>query len=305
MAVVTSDLLAALFTNYRLIYEETFLAAMIEKYYPRIAMEVTSETLNETYNFFGSVPEPQQWTDTRQEQNIYPYNFTIQALDWELTIAVDRNEIQDNRLNMTTPRIQQLGAAFPAFVEKKIVQALVNGAVSGNNSYDGVTFYNASHVIGKAAAQTNLVSYTGATLALVQADFATAKSAMRNLNDDQGRPAGIMADFVLCAPAQEQVFRQLLNASFIPSGSVGSMENTFIGQADLGVSPFVTAATWHLLCTKNPIKPLIYQNRQNPNFVALDKPDSQSAFFNKKFYYGSDARANFGYGEWMCAQKVA
>src|SRR5437868_4238636 len=99
--IVTSDLLSALFTNYQLIYETTFLAAMIEKYYPRIALEVTSETLTEVYNFFGSVPEPQQWTDTRREQNLYPYNYSLTNLDWELTIAVDRNEIQDNRLNMT------------------------------------------------------------------------------------------------------------------------------------------------------------------------------------------------------------
>lgn len=305
MAIVTSDLLAGLFTNYRLIYEETFLAAMIEKYYPRVALEVQSETLTEVYNFFGSVPEPQQWKDTRAEQNIYPYNLTAAAIDWELTIAVDRNEIQDNRLNMTLPRIQQLGQAFPAFVEKKMITALVNGAVSGNNSYDGVTFYNSSHVIGKAAAQSNLCTYTGGTLTAFQADFATAKAQMRNFNDDQGRPTGIEADFVLVAPAQEQIARQMLNASFIPLAGIGSGENTFKGQADLGVSPFVTASTWHLLNTKNPIKPMIYQNRQNPNFIALDKPDSQAAFFNKKFYYGADSRANFVYGEWMCAIKVA
>lgn len=304
--IVSTDVLQAILTNFRAIYEQTFAAAMQQTFYPRFAMEVPSTSLIESYNWFGSVPEPREWTDERQAGGLYPYNQSVKNLHYEDTVDVDRDYIEDDRLGMVRPRVQQLGMAYPIFVEKNLVQALVNGAVSGNNSYDGVTFYNASHVIGKAAAQTNLYAYTGATLATVQADFAGAKAQMRNFQDDQARQMSLSPDFVLCAPAQEQVFTQMLNASFIPAGSIAApMANTFVGQADLGVSPYVTAATWHLLCTRMPIKPLIFQVRKQPEFVSLDRIDDYAAFHFKKYFYGIDFRCAFAYGEWFTAIKVA
>jgi phage major head subunit gpT-like protein len=306
MGIVNSDFLAALLTSFRALYADAFLAAQAPTVYPRIAMEIPSTTLTESYNWLGTVPVMREWIDQRQSGGLYPYTYSLTNKHYEATVDVDRDTLDDDRLGMISPRIRQLGMEVPRYIDNCCVVALVNGAVAGNVCYDGVVFYSASHVVGAQAAQTNLYTSTGVTLVLLQADFSGAKAQMRNVKDDQGRPMNILADFILCAPAQEQVFAQLLTAAMIPAGAVAaSMSNTFIGQADMGVSPYVTASTWHLLCTKMAVKPLIFQNRKSPEFISLAKPDDPLAFMSRRFYYGVDTRFAVGYGLWETAIKVA
>ncbi|UVK45363.1 Mu-like prophage major head subunit gpT family protein [Mesorhizobium sp. AR07] len=56
---------------------------------------------------------------------------------------------------------------------------------------------------------------------------------------------------------------------------------------------------WYLLCTKKPIKPIIYQERKPFDFVSKDKPTDDNVFNQKKFLYGVDGRANVGFGLWQ------
>ncbi|MCL4154293.1 UNVERIFIED_CONTAM: hypothetical protein GTU68_025651 [Idotea baltica] len=63
-----------------------------------------------------------------------------------------------------------------------------------------------------------------------------------------------------------------------------------------------SGSPWFLLCTNRPLKPIIYQERKSPDFVAMDDPKSQNVFMNKEFVYGVDYRGNVGYGFWQMAQ---
>lgn len=58
-------------------------------------------------------------------------------------------------------------------------------------------------------------------------------------------------------------------------------------------------AAWYLVDTTRPVKPLIFQKRQDYTFVSKDKIDDDNVFENKEFVYGVDARANAGYGLWQ------
>lgn len=58
---------------------------------------------------------------------------------------------------------------------------------------------------------------------------------------------------------------------------------------------------WFLLDMSKAIKPMIYQKRQDYNFVAIDDPTDQRVFMNKEFTYGTDGRSNVGYGFWQMA----
>lgn len=58
---------------------------------------------------------------------------------------------------------------------------------------------------------------------------------------------------------------------------------------------------WFLLDTRRPLKPLIYQERKKPEFVALDSPDDPNVFTKKEFLYGVDSRSNVGFGFWQMA----
>lgn len=56
-----------------------------------------------------------------------------------------------------------------------------------------------------------------------------------------------------------------------------------------------SGAPWFLIDDRRVIKPVIYQERQKFNFVALDNPDDANVFFKKQYIYGTDGRANVGF----------
>jgi len=58
---------------------------------------------------------------------------------------------------------------------------------------------------------------------------------------------------------------------------------------------------WYLLDLSRPIKPIIFQRRKNPEFVAQDRPTDENVFMRKKFRYGVDDRKNVGFGLWQVA----
>jgi len=58
---------------------------------------------------------------------------------------------------------------------------------------------------------------------------------------------------------------------------------------------------WYLLDLSRPIKPIILQIRQKPEFVAQDRPTDENVFMRKKYRYGVDDRKNVGYGLWQIA----
>jgi phage major head subunit gpT-like protein len=72
----------------------------------------------------------------------------------------------------------------------------------------------------------------------------------------------------------------------LADGSMGTYANTDGGAGQ----------PWFLMCTKRPIKPIIYQERKAPTFVAKDKETDDNVFERKEFVYGVDMRCNVGYG---------
>ena len=62
-----------------------------------------------------------------------------------------------------------------------------------------------------------------------------------------------------------------------------------------------SAAPWYLLCTKRPVKPVIFQKRREYILTALDAISDINVFMRGEYVYGVDARVNVGYGLWQCA----
>lgn len=63
------------------------------------------------------------------------------------------------------------------------------------------------------------------------------------------------------------------------------------------------AAAWYLLDVTNILKPLIWQNRKDPQFIAMTQPNDEQVFMTNTYRYGVDLRGNAGYGLWQLAHK--
>lgn len=62
---------------------------------------------------------------------------------------------------------------------------------------------------------------------------------------------------------------------------------------------------WFLIDDSQVVKPIIYQERKKPQFVAMDDPANPEVFKRNVFTYGVDYRGNVGYGFWQFAVRSA
>ncbi len=64
-----------------------------------------------------------------------------------------------------------------------------------------------------------------------------------------------------------------------------------------------TETPWYLLDASRALKPIIYQERKAPEFVAKTRSDDETVFMSNEYRYGVDLRANAGFGFWQMAFK--
>ncbi len=76
-----------------------------------------------------------------------------------------------------------------------------------------------------------------------------------------------------------------------PSGAVTSVSNMQAG----------TGKPWFLLDGSRPLKPLIFQLREDYELQSMTKSDETHVFLNDEFLYGIRARVNAGFGIWQLA----
>ena len=100
-------------------------------------------------------------------------------------------------------------------------------------------------------------------------------------------------------PSLESTARKIIKADEI-EGTTNTMKDT----AEILVLPDLAdqETQWYLLCTRRPVKPLIYQQRKPAKFVAKTNETDDNVFFSKHcFGSGQWTRGNAGFGFWQMA----
>ena len=282
-------LLAGMRTDFMKAYETA------TKEYARLATEIGSTKSSETYPWLGGVPKMHEWKDERIPQGLLEHNFTIANRDFEASIAVDRNAIDDDQYGQTKVRVKELAVEAVRFFEEMAFTLIAQGTSTTGTTgtiYDGVSiacydskaFFAADHSEGDSGTQAN-----EGTTALGVAGLRAAITAMRKFKNDKGKPAGTKPNLLVAPPDLEWTAKELLNSQFYPEEGTTSAKlanNVLKGSLDLLVSEYLTDATdWFLFDTKRVVKPLILQMRKKPVFTSLTS-NTESAFMRKKLYYG-------------------
>ena len=295
MGIVNAETLVALQSTFRALFLQTY--GEVTPKWPLAAMEAPSENAAENYQWLGDVPGMKEWVDVKALEQLRGFNFSITNKDWEATLQVDRNHIDDDQLGIYKPRIMELAAEAKRHPDELISNLIKNGAAS--LCYDGQFFFDTDHVEGDSGSQSNKLTGTGTTVAQLTADFRAARAAMWKFKNDRGKPwlRGEPKFLVICPPDLQGAFEELFTAAMISNTT-----NVLKGAADVWVNPYLTDANdWVLAHVGAPIKPFILQMRKRPEFVALDQPTAEGVFLRKKFLYGVEGRYNAGYGLWQYA----
>lgn len=264
-------------------------------------METTSTSDSEKYGWLGEVPQMTEWTDERKLRGLKDYDYTLPNKDYEATLKVDRNAMEDDQLGAVKLRIKDLAIkARQSFPRKLFFDQLVKGTTE--LCYDGVPFFSASHP-ESGEAQSNLLTGTSSgpyTTAEFVADLEAARAALRSFKDDQGEPRNEgELDLMIVAPTSlEAVIDKVIAADMI-----NNTTNTLKGVArKLISSRLPNDQNWYLADVSGNLKPFIKQKRKPVTFESQEK--GERAFMRKELLYGVDERVGFGFGLWSKMVKI-
>lgn len=285
--------LAIIFINLKTIFNNAFDAAPSQ--WNQTAMLVPSGSSQNDYNWLSAFPRMRKWIGEKAIKSLEAFKYSIVNDDWEATVEVNRNHIDDDQLGIYAPQAQMAGFSARQLPDE-IVSDLKNNAFT-SQCYDGQYFYDTDHPVAGANVSNKLaVALSVATPAAAAASYGAARTAIMSFKDDEGRALALIPNVLEVPPALESVALTLINSDKLNDNS----PNPYKGTATVLVNPRLTSSTaWFLHVTNMPVKPFIYQERKAPVFVEQTDPQADDVFNRKLFKFGAEARAAGGYAFWQ------
>jgi phage major head subunit gpT-like protein len=236
-----------------------------------------------------------KWVGEKVIKALSAHKYTVVNDDWEATIAVHRNDIEDDNIGIYGVQAQEAGYSAKQLPDE-IDATLKNGAFAAE-CYDGQYFYDTDHLVaGASVSNKGTAALSVATTAAAVASYGAARVAIMSLKDDEGRPLALIPDVLEVPPALEATARLLCESDKLTDES----PNPYKGTATVLVNPRLTSATaWFLHVTNRPLKPFIYQERKKPVFVSQTDISADGVFVRGEYLFGAEARAAGGYGLWQ------
>ena len=142
--IINQEALARLYTGFTAVFNAAFQDT--QTWHDRVAMTVPANTRIMDYKFLLDFPMVREWIGDRQISSLEPKAYQVESKDWEATIEVDRNDIEDDQLGLYNPIISALAQEARTHPEKLIADLLGGGFTT--TCYDGHNFFAADHPVG-------------------------------------------------------------------------------------------------------------------------------------------------------------
>ena len=292
--IVNKESVQAVFTGLKAIFNNALTA--VKGTWQDTTMEVPSDGAGEDYAWLNRFPKMRKWVGSKVKKNIEAKKYYVANEDWEATLAVKRNDIEDDRLGFVRVQTQQAGESAGE-LHDIISDDLKNNAFT-KECFDGQYFYDTDHPVGDASVSNKgTAALSAATLAAAQASYGAARTAIMNFKDEEGMPLRLVPDTLEVGAALEAVAKILVENDKLQDGS----PNPYKGTAKVKVNPgLISSTAWMLHVTaKQSVKPFIVQMRKRPVFVSQTDMTSDDVFDKGEFKFGAEARATGLFGFWQ------
>lgn len=128
--------------------------------YSRVATVITSTQKEQKYGWLGKVPRVREWIGPRVVQNLAQHDYAIKEKPLELTLGVDKDDIETDNLGVYTPLFQMMGQSTGSEWESMVWAILKQGWATP--CYDGQNFFDTDHpVLNEAGAETSVANTDG------------------------------------------------------------------------------------------------------------------------------------------------
>lgn len=287
--------IATFFINIKTTFNGALKAAPTQ--WQKIAMKIPSTGKSNDYGWLSNFPQMRKWVGDKVVKSLAAFNYSVVNDDWEATIEVDRNDLEDDQTGIYAIQAKSAGESA-AQLPDEIVSDLVNFAFT-SLCYDGQYFFDTDHPMGDGVfSNKGTKALSIDTLAAAKASYGVARTQMGKVKDDDGRALNVTSNILLVPVALQDIANSLMTSDRLEDGK----NNIYKGTAEVVVDPRLTSDTaWFLLDTKKAITPFFYQERKAAHLVEQTDMNADDVFTRKKFKYGAEARAAGGYGLWQLA----
>lgn len=286
--IVNQLALRGIFVGFNTIFNKVFNEQ--NPLWQNIATRVPSSTSEENYKWLGKIPRMREWIGEREIQNLSASDYTVKNRKFELTIAVPRDEIEDDKIGIYNPIVADIAQSTALHPDHLVFNLLKNGFEIA--CYDKKPFFSKEHKVGDRTV-SNMSEKP-----LTAESYGEARMSMMSLIDENGNSLNVIPDTLVVPPALEGAAKTILTAEYIDGSS-----NIWKDTAKLLVVPELAGEdkAWYLLCTIKALKPLIFQEREAPKFTSMTNENDENVFNYDEYRYGIRARSNAGYGFWQMA----
>jgi phage major head subunit gpT-like protein len=144
--IINQANLAGIYRSFNTVFNQAFDQA--PSYWQTVAMQVPSEGRSVDYKWLGDSPMLREWVGDRVIRDLSAFRYEIVNKDYEATIEVDRNDIEDDLIGVYTPMIQGLAWAARQHPDTLIFALLAAGF--STLCYDGQYFFDSDHSVAGA-----------------------------------------------------------------------------------------------------------------------------------------------------------
>lgn len=135
--------IAALQIGFQRHFQSAFNAVRPSADYTRVATVITSTASAETYGWLGKFPKMREWIGERQIKDMEAHGYTITNKDFEATVGVARNDIEDDNLGIYAPLFQEMGHSAAQQPDDLVFSLLKAGRTT--LCFDGQNFFDTDH----------------------------------------------------------------------------------------------------------------------------------------------------------------
>jgi phage major head subunit gpT-like protein len=247
-----------------------------------IAMLVTGA--GTVHSWLEQIKGIHEWIGERNIRNLTIGQLTVTNRDFENTIAVRRNDIEDDQYGMFAPLIGMMGSDA-----EQIWKKLALAALTGNGLWaDGNAFFCSGRILGDSTI-TNAV-----TTALSKTAVEAGLAAMQGWTLHGGEPADVAPECLIVGPSLEGTARLICEAVLVNDGNNVQVSNVsparrlklLIDNTLVGAN----AAKWYITGRKGGIPVVCVQKRKLPVLTRMDRDTDENVFMRNEYLYGTDCR---------------
>jgi phage major head subunit gpT-like protein len=253
---------------------------------------IQSNSPEENYTWLGSMPGMREWIGERVVNRLRAEKWTIVNKDWEVTVAVDRDDIRYDKFGKIMPQILSLADAVEAKKDELLTDLLVGGFTQ--YGYDGQYFFDTDHTTGGDGSGE---SYSNKGTTALGTDGTALDAALLNMAtrvNDRGQPLAVSPTHLIYGPKLESVVRTLIKTPTLSGGG----DNPFYNRLTPIMNPRLIGDYddyWFLVDASKSLKPFVLQEVGRPNLVQKTAPTDDNVFWEKEYIVGVDATFNAGY----------